>query len=137
MDIIPVIFITTEKVESSDQVYVCRITLSSNSLGVLYGEDPLNINFNLVFLDLALIILITKMIRILLKPLKQPRVVSDVIIRSQKDRNKKHMENGPRVQRAKTRAQPRPPAKNHHVDDAMSASECQAIVSAIRGSTAA
>lgn len=45
-----------------------QVTHTSRSFGLFYGEDPLNFKFNLVLLDLSLIILISKMIRILLKP---------------------------------------------------------------------
>lgn len=61
----------------------CRPTVIKNqSFGVFYGENPLHSSFPLLLLEVSLVILISRLVRFLLKPLKQPRVVSDVIVRS-------------------------------------------------------
>ncbi|KDP45750.1 hypothetical protein JCGZ_17357 [Jatropha curcas] len=58
---------------------ICEKIHAPHPLGVFYGENPLDYSFSLVLLEIILIILISRLIRILLKPLKQPRIVSDII----------------------------------------------------------
>lgn len=62
------------------QEFVCRKAHSSHPLGIFYGDNPLNFSFSLIMLDLVIIILITQTLRFLLKPLRQPRVVSEIIV---------------------------------------------------------
>ncbi|XVE58962.1 hypothetical protein DITRI_Ditri05aG0005300 [Diplodiscus trichospermus] len=58
---------------------VCVRTHESHSFGIFYGQNPLLFSFNVVLADLILIILITRAVRFLLKPLRQPRLVSELI----------------------------------------------------------
>ncbi|CAK7330405.1 unnamed protein product [Dovyalis caffra] len=74
--------ITDEVDESSithNHAFICRRTHPTHCLGIFYGENPLNCSFNIILFDLVLIILVTSMLRLLLKPLKQPRIVSEII----------------------------------------------------------
>ncbi|KAJ6985069.1 cation/H(+) antiporter 24 [Populus alba x Populus x berolinensis] len=75
---------TTEEVDESSSptplhVFICRRTHPGHCLGIFHGENPLNCSFNIILFDLVLMILITTMLRLLLKPLKQPRIVSEII----------------------------------------------------------
>ncbi|XVF46176.1 hypothetical protein PTKIN_Ptkin03bG0006000 [Pterospermum kingtungense] len=58
---------------------VCVRAQESHSFGIFYGQNPLMFSFNVILVDLILIILITRIVRLLLKPLIQPRIVSDLI----------------------------------------------------------
>ena len=59
----------------------CRSMISKNpTFGVFYGENPFEAPFSLLLLEMSLVILISRVVRLLLKPLRQPRVVSDVIV---------------------------------------------------------
>lgn len=58
---------------------ICRRSHKSHPFGVFYGENPLDYSFTLILLEMAMVILITRAVRYLLRPLKQPRVVSDMI----------------------------------------------------------
>jgi hypothetical protein len=76
---------TTEEVDESSSttphhVFICRRTHPSHCLGIFHGENPLNCSFNIILFDLVLMILITTVLRLLLKPLKQPRIVSEIIV---------------------------------------------------------
>ena len=51
---------------------VCVRAKESHSYGIFYGQNPLMFSFNVVLVDLILIILITRTVRFLLKPLRQP-----------------------------------------------------------------
>ncbi|XWS71902.1 hypothetical protein CRYUN_Cryun03dG0178200 [Craigia yunnanensis] len=58
---------------------VCVRARKTHSYGIFYGHNPLNFAFNVILVDLILIILITRTVRFLLKPLVQPRLVSELI----------------------------------------------------------
>ncbi|KAI3515009.1 hypothetical protein L1887_13757 [Cichorium endivia] len=45
----------------------------------IYGESPQELSFSLVLLELSLVLVLTHIIRHLLKPLKQPRVISEIL----------------------------------------------------------
>lgn len=59
----------------------CRVINRTDRhlFGIFYGESPLHTSFTLVLLEIALVILISRAVRFILKPLKQPRVVSEII----------------------------------------------------------
>lgn len=59
---------------------ICREKLSENLLGVFYGRNPLKSSFPLFLLELSLLIVISHIVRILLKPLGQPKIISEVIV---------------------------------------------------------
>ena len=62
--------------------FICRATQGTHPLGIFYGESPLEYSFTLVLLEVTLIVLITRILAFLLKPLKQPRIVSDILVTS-------------------------------------------------------
>ncbi|CAL8160448.1 unnamed protein product [Prunus armeniaca] len=49
------------------------------TLGFFLGDNPMKNPFTLLLLEVSFIILTTRVLRFLLKPLKQPRIVSEVI----------------------------------------------------------
>ncbi|XP_057483723.1 cation/H(+) antiporter 24-like [Actinidia eriantha] len=59
--------------------FICRATQATHPPGIFYGESPLDYSFTLVLLEVTLIVLITRILAFLLKPLKQPRIVSDIL----------------------------------------------------------
>ncbi|KAJ8751244.1 hypothetical protein K2173_016425 [Erythroxylum novogranatense] len=58
---------------------VCRKIRKSHPVGIFYGEDPLMFSSSLIFFEISLVILIIRTIRFLLKPLRQPRIVSEIL----------------------------------------------------------
>jgi hypothetical protein len=67
----------------TDQYFItCHRTHQSHPFGVFYGENPLNYAFTLLLLEITLLIVLTRIIRFLLKPLKQPRIVSEILVSS-------------------------------------------------------
>ncbi|WCJ34808.1 Cation/H(+) antiporter 24 [Euphorbia peplus] len=58
---------------------VCQKLDTPRSLGVFYNGNPLEYSFTLILLEIIFVILISRIIRFILKPLRQPRVVSDMI----------------------------------------------------------
>lgn len=54
------------------------IKISSN--GLWTGDNPLAFSLPLLCLQLTLVVFTSKLVYFLLKPLKQPRIVSDIIV---------------------------------------------------------
>ncbi|CAK9164148.1 unnamed protein product [Ilex paraguariensis] len=63
----------------NEGLVICRPTQPSHPFGIFYGENPLDYTFPLVLLEISIVIFITHILRFLLKPLKQPRIVSEII----------------------------------------------------------
>ncbi|KAK3015678.1 hypothetical protein RJ639_007515 [Escallonia herrerae] len=58
---------------------ICRRTHPSHPFGIFYGQNPLEFSFPLGLLEIATVIFLTRTVQFLLKPLRQPRIVSEVI----------------------------------------------------------
>ncbi|KAK6935672.1 Cation/H+ exchanger [Dillenia turbinata] len=58
---------------------ICQPKTSLCSLGIYLGDNPSKFAFPLMLLEISLLILITRIVRCLLRPLKQPKVVSEII----------------------------------------------------------
>ncbi|KAK6927142.1 Cation/H+ exchanger, partial [Dillenia turbinata] len=58
---------------------ICQPKTSLSSFGVHMGDNPSNFSFPLMLLEISLLIVITRIVRYLLKPLKQPKVVCEII----------------------------------------------------------
>ncbi|KAK9280651.1 hypothetical protein L1049_014348 [Liquidambar formosana] len=63
----------------TDGRVTCKRIHGNHPGGIFYGENPLQFSFTLMLLEIATVILITRAVRFLLKPLKQPRIVSEII----------------------------------------------------------
>ncbi|MCD7457527.1 hypothetical protein HAX54_035339 [Datura stramonium] len=63
----------------SKGLVICRSIHPPHTFGIFYGENPLQFSFPLVLLEISTIITITHIIRYLLKPLRQPRVISEIL----------------------------------------------------------
>ncbi|XP_020550589.1 cation/H(+) antiporter 24 [Sesamum indicum] len=60
-------------------VVICRAIRNDHAFGIFYGQNPLKYSFPLLLLELSSIIIISRVVRFLLKPLRQPKVVSEII----------------------------------------------------------
>ncbi|VFQ71790.1 unnamed protein product [Cuscuta campestris] len=58
---------------------VCRPLRKGHGRSIFYGESPLDHSMPLIYAQISFIILITQLLRVLLKPLRQPRIVSEII----------------------------------------------------------
>ncbi|CAH9129283.1 unnamed protein product [Cuscuta epithymum] len=67
----------TELIKSG--LLVCLPLRDTHTRSVFYGDSPLDHTMPLIYAELSVIILITQLLRVLLKPLRQPRVVSEII----------------------------------------------------------
>lgn len=60
--------------------FVCQKTQHNHPFGVFYGENPLSYSFPLVLLEISFVLLATRLVRFVLKPLRQPRIVSEILV---------------------------------------------------------
>jgi len=58
----------------------CHSLYHSHTMGIFYGDNPLYHSFSLVIFNLAIINIITHFIGVLLKPLRQPFIVSQILV---------------------------------------------------------
>lgn len=65
-----------------EEAYVCQPSHASHPRGIFYGENPLDFSFPLFLLEATLIILLVRSLHSLLRPLKQPRIVSKILVSS-------------------------------------------------------
>ncbi|KAM3382273.1 cation/H(+) antiporter 24-like isoform X1 [Capsicum galapagoense] len=63
----------------SKGLVICRAIHPPHTFGIFYGENPLQFSFPLVLLEISTIIAISRLIRYILKPLRQPRVISEIL----------------------------------------------------------
>ncbi|KAA3489488.1 cation/H(+) antiporter 24-like [Gossypium australe] len=59
---------------------VCFRSQISNPVGLVYRQNPIMLSFNVILFALILNILLSRTIQLLLKPLRQPRLVCQLIV---------------------------------------------------------
>ncbi|XP_047967425.1 cation/H(+) antiporter 24-like isoform X1 [Salvia hispanica] len=59
--------------------YICRTRYSENLFGVFYGQNPLKASFPLIMVELTFLIIVSRVVRLLLKPFGQPKIISEII----------------------------------------------------------
>ena len=60
----------------------CRRTRINRPFSILEGSSAVDFSFSLLLLEVSLILVLSHILRFLLKPLRQPKVVSDVLVSS-------------------------------------------------------
>lgn len=70
----------TFEMSTNDGAFICRKKLSDNLLGVFFGHNPLKSSFPLVLFELIFLIFVSRVVRLLLKPFGQPKVISEIIV---------------------------------------------------------
>lgn len=58
----------------------CPHPMKATSNGVFQGDSPLDYALPLVILQICLVLVFTRFLAYLLKPLRQPRVVAEIIV---------------------------------------------------------
>ncbi|EPS74616.1 hypothetical protein M569_00135, partial [Genlisea aurea] len=58
---------------------ICRRRRRAHPFGIFYGQNPLDYYFPIFLLQLSTMIIITRLIRLLIKPLRQPGVVCNIL----------------------------------------------------------
>ena len=61
--------------------FICQKTHQpSHPFGIFYGDNPLSYSFPLVLLEISFVVIATRIVRFVLKPLRQPRIVSEILV---------------------------------------------------------
>ncbi|KAL3518009.1 hypothetical protein ACH5RR_020598 [Cinchona calisaya] len=58
---------------------ICRQIYGGHPFGIFYGDNPLQYSVPIMLLELSILMIITRILRFLLKPLRQPRVVPEIL----------------------------------------------------------
>jgi len=56
-------------------------SVKTSSNGVWQGDNPLNFAFPLLIVQTALIIAVSRFLAVLFKPLRQPKVIAEIVVR--------------------------------------------------------
>lgn len=59
----------------------CPAQMKATSNGFFQGDNPLDVALPLAILQLLIVIVLTRLLAYLLRPLRQPRVIAEVIVR--------------------------------------------------------
>lgn len=58
----------------------CPLPMKATSNGVFQGDSPLDFALPLAILQICLVVLVTRGLAYLLRPLRQPRVIAEVVV---------------------------------------------------------
>lgn len=58
----------------------CPAAMKATSNGAFQNENPLDYALPLIILQICLVVVFTRLLAYLLKPLKQPRVIAEIIV---------------------------------------------------------
>lgn len=64
----------------AQNVTACPKPMAATSTGVFQGENPLDFALPLVIVQIILVIVLTRTLAFLLRPLRQPRVIAEIIV---------------------------------------------------------
>ncbi|XP_058096017.1 cation/H(+) antiporter 18-like [Magnolia sinica] len=64
---------------SNATVHVCPLPMKATSNGVFQGDNPLEFALPLAILQICLVLVFTRCLAFLLRPLRQPRVIAEII----------------------------------------------------------
>ena len=59
---------------------VCPAPMKATSNGVFQGDNPLNYALPLAILQICLVVLLTRALSFLLRPIRQPRVIAEIVV---------------------------------------------------------
>lgn len=59
---------------------VCPAPMKATSNGAFQGDSPLDYALPLVILQICLVVVFTRSLAFLLRPLRQPRVIAEIIV---------------------------------------------------------
>lgn len=65
---------------SSDASIVCYVPTMITTNGIWQGDNPLDYSLPLFILQLTMVVVTTRILVIILKPFRQPRVISEIMV---------------------------------------------------------
>lgn len=70
----------TATVNRTDDMIVCYSPTMITTNGIWQGDNPLDYSLPLFILQLTLVVVTTRLLVFILKPLRQPRVISEILV---------------------------------------------------------
>lgn len=58
----------------------CPAAMKATSNGVFQGDNPLDFALPLAILQICLVVVLTRLLGFLLRPLRQPRVIAEIVV---------------------------------------------------------
>ena len=65
---------------TNNTTVACKGPMKATSEGAWQGDDPLHYALPLIILQICLVVVVTRTLAFLLRPLRQPRVVAEIIV---------------------------------------------------------
>lgn len=75
-------FCAVEMASNTTNANVCPPPMKAASNGVFQGDNPLDFALPLAILQICLVLVVTRGLAYLLKPLRQPRVIAEIAVSS-------------------------------------------------------
>lgn len=64
----------------ADFRFTCSSNAGNHPYGLFYGESPLSYPFTLFLLEFSFIVFTIHVVRFLLKPFRQPRIIAEIVV---------------------------------------------------------
>lgn len=58
----------------------CLAEMKATSNGVFQGDNPLDFALPLAILQICLVVVLTRLLGLLLRPLREPRVIAEIVV---------------------------------------------------------
>ena len=65
---------------AANATQACPHPMKATSNGVFQGDNPLDYALPLAIVQIVLVIILTRLLALLLKPLRQPRVIAEIVV---------------------------------------------------------
>lgn len=67
---------------ASNATKSCPAPMAATSNGVFQGNDPLDYALPLVILQILMVVILSRLLAFLFRPLRQPRVIAEIVVSS-------------------------------------------------------
>lgn len=65
---------------ANSTVSLCPALMKATSNGVFQHDNPLNFALPLAIIQICLVVILTRVLAFLLRPLRQPRVIAEIVV---------------------------------------------------------
>lgn len=65
---------------ASNATVKCLPPMKATSNGVFQGDNPLHFSLPLLIVQICLVLTLTRLLAFLLRPLRQPRVIAEIVV---------------------------------------------------------
>ena len=65
---------------ATNVTHTCLSPMKATSNGAFQGDDPLHFALPLAILQICLVLVVTRLLAFIMKPLRQPRVIAEIIV---------------------------------------------------------